>query len=136
MRARVYIRTRVCEHAHAWTDKLLMSGTVPVNHQCFNSLHAIIRHTCDATTRYFLQKNWQTNSISVAFGSFFTYQVKEATKSLLLLLGDYLLQPSKAKRAADWNHAGEISTRYVRYGTAVSVVFALWHQRKTVLLNV
>ena len=27
-------------------------------------------------------------------------------ESLLLLLGDYLLQPSKAKRAADWNHAG------------------------------
>ena len=27
-------------------------------------------------------------------------------ESLLLLLGDYLLQPSKAKRAVDWNHAG------------------------------
>ena len=51
-------------------------------------------------------KKWRTKNISVAFGSFFTYQGKEATESLLLLLGDYLLQPSKAKRAADWNHAG------------------------------
>ena len=51
-------------------------------------------------------KKWQTKNISVAFGSFFTYQVKEAMESLQLLLGDYLLQPSKAKRAADWNHAG------------------------------
>ena len=31
--------------------------------------------------------------ISVAFGRFFTYQVKEATEVLLNLLKDYLLQP-------------------------------------------
>ena len=31
-------------------------------------------------------------NISVVFGVFFTYQVKQATGSLLLLLGDYLLQ--------------------------------------------
>ena len=31
--------------------------------------------------------------ISVAFGSFFIYQVKEATEVLLNLLKDYLLQP-------------------------------------------
>ena len=31
--------------------------------------------------------------ISVVFGSFFTYQVREATEILLNLLKDYLLQP-------------------------------------------
>ena len=31
--------------------------------------------------------------ISVAFGGFFTYQVKEAAEFLLNLLKDYLLQP-------------------------------------------
>ena len=38
-------------------------------------------------------------------------------ESLLLLLGDYLLQPSKAKRAADWNHAGA-SGLIDRYGVS------------------
>ena len=43
----------------------------------------------DATTRaYDVLK-----VISVAFGGFFTYQVKEAAEYLLNLLKDYLLQP-------------------------------------------
>ena len=50
-----------------------------------------------------LYKKWLTKSISV---SFFTYQVKEATHSLQIFLEDNLLQPSKANRAVEWNHAG------------------------------
>ena len=67
--------------------------------ECKRSL--IARHqyvTRVMPPRVSFYKKWQTTNISVAFGSFFTYQVKEATESLLLLLGDYLLQPSKAKR--------------------------------------
>ena len=70
----------------------------------YNAMYRI--QGSESVTRNNFYKKWQTKNISVAFGSFFTYQVKEATESLLLLLGDYLLQPSKAKRAADWNHAG------------------------------
>ena len=46
----------------------------------------------DATTHAYVSV-YVLKVISVAFGSFFTYQVKEAMEVLLNLLTDYLLQP-------------------------------------------
>ena len=46
----------------------------------------------DATTCAYVSV-YALKVISVVFGSFFTYQVKEATEVLLNLLKNYLLQP-------------------------------------------
>ena len=43
-------------------------------------------------------KKWRTESRSVVFSCFFTYQVKLAMDSWLHLLECHLLQPSKAKK--------------------------------------
>ena len=94
------------------------------NYTCYTLL-LIARHhyvTRVIPPRVSFYKKWQTKNISVAFGSFFTYQVKEATESLLLLLGDYLLQPSKAKRAVDWNHAGASGSINQYTGSSISAL--------------
>ena len=60
-----------------------------------------LRHARDAPLQ-----QWRTKSFSSLFGYFYAYRLKYPANSALHLLGDYQLQPLKAKRAADWIQEG------------------------------